>query len=116
MANEEIKKEKTTEPKTQKKSAPKSEKKTTKPAESKKKEVKKEPPKDNKPKMQRGLVANCARLNVRSLGVMTSGVVAILNRGESVLIDPEKSTDGWYAVKTKNGKPGFCMKKYIVIP
>ena len=112
MANEEIKKEKATETKTQKKSAPK----TSKSTEPKKKEPKKEPVQDNKPKQQRGLVANCARLNVRSLGVMTSGVVTVLNRGESVLIDPEKSTDGWYAVKTRNGNKGFCMKKFIVIP
>ena len=61
----------------------------------------------------RGLVADCNRLNVRSLATMTSGVVAILNRGDSVLVDPDKSTDGWYSIKTRNGKTGFCMKKYI---
>ena len=93
------------EQKPKKKAAPKTEKK-------KSAETKKAP----QPKLQRGLVANCRRLNVRSLGVMTSGVVAILNVGDAVLIDPEKSTDGWYSVKTKNGKTGFCMKKYVKIP
>ena len=71
---------------------------------------------EEQPKTRRGVVVSCKRLNVRSLGIMTSGVVAILNQGDSVLIDPEKSTEGWYAVKTKNGKNGFCMKKYIKIP
>lgn len=101
MSTEELKKEAApaAEPKPKKKRAPKKKVET-----------------EEKPKLLRGIVSDCARLNVRSLGVMTSGVVAILNRGDSVLIDPEKSTDGWYSVKTKNGKIGFCMKKFIKVP
>lgn len=72
-----------------------------------------EPKQEAKSLQLRGLVADCNRLNVRSLATMTSGVVAILNRGDSVLVDPDKSTDGWYSIKTRNGKTGFCMKKYI---
>lgn len=95
-----------TEPKptTKKKSAPKTEKKKSA-----------EPKNNAKPKQLCGLVANCGRLNVRSTPIMTSGVVAILNKGDSVLIDPEQGTDGWHKVKTKNGKTGFCMKKYIKV-
>lgn len=72
-----------------------------------------EPKQEAKSLQLRGLVADCNRLNVRSLATMTSGVVAILTRGDSVLVDPDKSTDGWYSIKTRNGKTGFCMKKYI---
>lgn len=72
-----------------------------------------EPKQEAKSLQLRGLVADCNRLNVRSLATMASGVVAILNRGDSVLVDPDKSTDGWYSIKTRNGKTGFCMKKYI---
>lgn len=104
---EEIKKEEAVSTETK----PKKKKTTKKPA-APKTEPKSEPQKQ----LARGVVAFCKRLNVRSLGVMTSGVVAILNVGDAVLIDLEKSTDGWYSVKTKNGKTGFCMKKYIKIP
>lgn len=104
---EEIKKEEAVSAETKPKK-----KKTTKKPTAPKTESKPEPQKQ----LARGIVAYCKRLNVRSLGVMTSGVVAILNVGDSVLIDLEKSTDAWYSVKTKNGKTGFCMKKYIRIP
>lgn len=104
---EEIKKEEAVSTETK----PKKKKTTKKPA-APKTEPKPEPQKQ----LARGVVAFCKRLNVRSLGIMTSGVVAILNVGDSVLIDLEKSTDGWYSVKTKNGKTGFCMKKYVRIP
>lgn len=106
---EEIKKEEVVSTETK----PKKKKTTKKPA-APKTEPKPEP--EPQKQLARGVVAFCKRLNVRSLGVMTSGVVAILNVGDSVLIDLEKSTDGWYSVKTKNGKTGFCMKKYIRIP
>lgn len=104
MSTDEILDQKTEkkEQKPKKKPAPKTEKKP-------------ETKKNDKPKTQVGLVANCNRLNVRSLGTMTSGVVAILTRGDSVLIDPEKSTHNWYSVKTKNGKNGYCLKQYIKI-
>ena len=97
-------------------------KKTTKETEAKKE--KKAPAKKKstaskaktEPKLVRGIVADCARLNVRSIATMTSGVVAILTRGDLVTVDQKKSEEGWYAITTKNGKTGYCMKKYIKIP
>lgn len=100
-------------------------KKTTKETEDKKEKKEKKAPAKKKstvsktktdPKLVRGIVADCARLNVRSLATMTSGVVAILTRGDLVTVDQKNSEEGWYAITTKSGKKGYCMKKYIKIP
>ena len=73
-----------------------------------------------KKKLLRGVVANlperCKTLNVRANPSLAANVVCIINVGDGVIIDPDKSEGNFYHVKTKAGETGFCMKKYIKVP
>ena len=62
-----------------------------------------------------GVVTDCLRLNIRKEPNKDSKVAAIVNCLDEVKIDPETSTDEWYAVCTVAGIEGFCMKKYIAV-
>lgn len=62
-----------------------------------------------------GVVTDCLRLNIRKEPDKDSEVAAIVNCLDEVKIDPETSTDEWYAVCTVAGIEGFCMKKYIAV-
>lgn len=62
-----------------------------------------------------GVVTDCLRLNIRKEPNKDSEVAAIVNCLDEVKIDPETSTDEWYAVCTVAGIEGFCMKKYIAV-
>lgn len=57
-----------------------------------------------------GTVSGCSYLNVRKEPNITSEVVAILDKGDTVNIDLTKSTNEFYAVDG-----GYCIKKYIII-
>lgn len=57
-----------------------------------------------------GVVSNCLRLNVRELPNKRSDVVMIIDSGDTVVIDFNKSTDGWYCVGN-----GYVMKEFITI-
>lgn len=62
------------------------------------------------PKATFGVVSNCLRLNVRELPNKRSDVVTIIDAGDEVAIDLDKSTDGWYCVGS-----GYVMKEFITI-
>lgn len=62
-----------------------------------------------------GVVTDCLRLNIRKEPNKDSEVAVIVNCLDEVKIDPETSTDEWYAVCTVAGIEGFCMKKYIAV-
>ena len=62
-----------------------------------------------------GVVTDCLRLNIRKEPNKDSEVASIVNCLDEVKIDPETSTDEWYAVCTVAGIEGFCMKKYIAV-
>ena len=62
-----------------------------------------------------GVVTDCLRLNIRKEPNKDSEVASIVNCLDEVKIDPEASTDEWYAVCTVAGVEGFCMKKYIAV-
>lgn len=62
-----------------------------------------------------GVVANCAKLNVRETPNIDAPVLCILPRGTSVLVNEEESTDKFYKVYSPAGNEGFCMKRYITI-
>lgn len=94
---------------TKKSSAAKTERKT--PTKTSKKA---EDPKQ--PRFLRGIVDNCKQLNIRAIASTSGTIIGILNRGESVIIDPEKTEGEFYCIKLKGSKLGFCMKKYIKIP
>mgnify|MGYP002515623803 CR=1 FL=1 len=49
-----------------------------------------------------GIVANCAKLNVRSKPAVDADVVAVLDSNSEVEIDKSRSTSEWYKVCTAN--------------
>lgn len=61
-----------------------------------------------------GVIANCAKLNVRSKPSTNGDVVTILNAGDEISIDVDKSTDGWLKIRTVNGVKGYCMSEFVV--
>ena len=60
-----------------------------------------------------GVVAKCAKLNVRSKPSTDGDVVTVINAGDKVSIDVDKSTDEWLKIRTADGVKGFCMKKFV---
>ena len=63
-----------------------------------------------------GVVSGFTRLNVREKPNKNSKVLCVLNRNEEVEISTEEEdTDDFYAIITKTGVKGYCMKDYIEI-
>lgn len=63
--------------------------------------------------VETGVVAKCAKLNVRSKPSTDSDVVTVLNAGDEISIDVDKSTDEWLKIRTADGVKGYCMKKFV---
>lgn len=63
--------------------------------------------------VETGVVANCAKLNVRSKPSTDSDVVTVLNAGDEISIDVDLSTDEWLKIRTADGVKGYCMKKFV---
>lgn len=61
------------------------------------------------------VVCDCQMLNVREKPSKTSTVVGLINCGDEVEVDKEKSTEDFYKVCTSTGVEGFCMKQFISI-
>lgn len=62
-----------------------------------------------------GVVTDCLKLNIRKEPNKNSEVVVIVTCLDELRIDPEASTDDWYAVCTATGIEGFCMKKFVAV-
>ena len=60
-----------------------------------------------------GVVANCAKLNVRIRPSTDGKVVTILNANDEISIDVDKSTDEWLKIRTIDGVKGYCMRKFV---
>ena len=61
-----------------------------------------------------GKVVNCFSLNVREESNKLSRVVEVIQKDEVVKVNIDKSTEDFYAVRTKKNK-GFCIKEFIEI-
>ncbi len=70
---------------------------------------------EEKPAMTIGVVANCHKLNIRPFPSIDNTPVCVVSEGDPLVLNKEKSTDGWYAVYTEAGVEGFCMKQYVEI-
>lgn len=70
---------------------------------------------ESAPVVVNGVVADCAKLNVRRAPSTNAAVLCEINRGTKVVIDMDKSKPDWYSICTEAGVDGFCMKKYIEI-
>ena len=62
---------------------------------------------------KKGVVENCAYLNVRADGSMDANILTTIRRGTRVQIDESGSTDDFYKIRTASGVDGFCAKQYI---
>lgn len=62
-----------------------------------------------------GVVTDCLKLNIRKEPDKDSDVVVVVNCLDELKIDPDNSTDDWYAVCTVTGIEGFCMKKFVAV-
>lgn len=65
------------------------------------------------PKTVAGVVANCAKLNVRSKPSITGEIVCVLNASSEIEIDVEKSVTDWVYICTATGVEGYCMRQFI---
>lgn len=62
-----------------------------------------------------GVVTDCLKLNIRKEPNKDSEVVTIVTCLDELKIDPDASTNDWYAVCTVAGVEGFCMKKFVAV-
>lgn len=68
-----------------------------------------------------GIVANCARLNVRKEADKEADVLCVISKGVNVAVNLDESTEDFYKVCTPAGTgdlfgvEGYCMKQFIEI-
>lgn len=62
-----------------------------------------------------GIVSGCNSLNIRKEPHRNAEVLCVETIKAIVEVDLDNSTDEWYAVCTKDGVDGFCMKQYITL-
>lgn len=60
-------------------------------------------------------VVTTGKLNVRKFPSVNAQVLTIINKGDTVQIDPSASTAEWHKVYTTSGLDGYCMKKFIEV-
>lgn len=65
------------------------------------------------PETVEGVVANCAKLNVRANPRVDADVVCVLDAASEIEINVTKSTDDWFSVCTATGIEGYCMRKFV---
>lgn len=73
-----------------------------------------EPSVENSGAVLTGVVAGCAKLNLRKEANKTAAVVGVLDKGVTVQVDLDNSTDEFYKINAY-GKEGYCMKQFINI-
>ena len=71
---------------------------------------------DEEPKaVTSGVVADCAKLNVRENPRKDAAVVCTIDKGTVVEISMSESTEDFYKVYTEFGATGYCMKNFITL-
>ncbi len=65
------------------------------------------------PEIVDGVVAHCAKLNVRSQPDISADVVCILDAASEIAINVNESTSEWFKVCTATGVEGYCMRKFV---
>lgn len=61
----------------------------------------------------KGVVIDCARLNVRVAPNTNANAICTIASGAEVTINVAESTDEWFSICTASGVNGYCMKRYI---
>ena len=62
-----------------------------------------------------GVVTNCESLNIRKTPSIKSDRLGSIQVGSEVIIDMERSVEGWYAVYTETGMEGYCMSTFVTV-
>ena len=62
-----------------------------------------------------GVVTNCESLNIRKTPSIKSERLGSIQAGSEVIIDMERSVEGWYAVYTETGMEGYCMSTFVTV-
>lgn len=62
-----------------------------------------------------GVVTNCEILNIRKTPSIKSERLGFITEGSEVIIDVERSVEGWYAVYTETGMEGYCMSTFVTV-
>lgn len=65
------------------------------------------------PKTVTGIIANCAKLNIRAAAKADAEILTVLTVGTEVKIDAKKSNRDWFKVCTAAGIEGYCMRKFV---
>ena len=65
------------------------------------------------PQTVEGVVAHCAKLNVRENATVDSGIVCVLDAMSEIEIDVNKSTSNWFYIYSATGAEGYCMRQYV---
>ena len=66
-----------------------------------------------KSEAKKGVVTNCAKLNVRANPTTDADVIAVLDNHSEVEIDMARSAGEWFKICTAAGVEGFCMRKFV---
>lgn len=72
-----------------------------------------EPEAPAEPEAMNGVVANCAKLNVREKPVTGSRVVSIIDVDTKLTVTTDESFGIFYKICTTSGVEGYCIKDYV---
>lgn len=62
---------------------------------------------------KKGVVSNCAMLNVRAKDDMVASIITVINEGDRVTVN--KELKDFYAVTLANGVQGYVKKEFLEI-
>ena len=73
------------------------------------------PTEPEEPKDIVGVVSGCSKLNIRKSPSVSADILceAVLNT--ELIIDLDRSNDGWFSICTPAGIEGFCMRKFVEV-
>ena len=62
-----------------------------------------------------GVVIDCELLNIRKAPKADADILTRVKAKEQLMINTDKSTGNWYAVRTQTGIEGYCVKEYVEV-
>lgn len=65
------------------------------------------------PKIVKGTVAGCSKLNVRAKPSTDADIVCVLDVESEITINVDKSNTEWFCICTAAGVKGYCMRKFV---
>ena len=65
------------------------------------------------PEIQKAIVYNCKKLNVRENPKPKANVIMIINEDDEVTVYTDGSVGNYYSIRTESGVEGYCVKDYL---